>query len=106
MDNNSLEKPFTNARLAFQTDVEFNNIQVQLDVKNTDNIPPLCHCYYPQPPDADLIIEDPTFTEGVRRIGDSKETPLNGAKRKTLWKQPKKYTINCVIFVGSLFCFP
>lgn len=105
MDDNLLEKPFTNPHLTFQTDVKCNNIQAKPDIKNTDNTQPLCHCYYPQPPDADLITEDPTFTEGVRRIYDSKETPLNRTKRKSLWKQPKKFTINCVIFVGSVFCF-
>lgn len=94
MDDNSFEKPFTNARFAYQT-----------DIKNTGNILPLCHCYYLQPLDADLITVDTTFTEGVRRISDSKETPLNEAKRKSLRKQLKKFTINCVIFVAPLFCF-
>lgn len=103
MHDNLSEKPFASTWLALKTDVEYDN--TRLDVTTTNNILPLCYCHYPQPPDADLITVDSTYTKSVRRNSDSKGTPPNGVRRKSLWTLPKKFTINCVIFVGSLFCF-
>lgn len=93
---------------AIQTDVHKDGAVASAEDRNS---PMLCHCEYPQPPDADLITVDTTHADEAGCSADNtarpKKTQSNRrpSRRKSLWKRSKKMATDCVVYVTWHVCY-
>lgn len=105
MDAKYLEKQFVDLRtnLIFPNDIKLRDIVAS----DAYVLQPMCHCHYPQPPDADLITIDCTYIEDDKYFGnyDSMEVlPYRSRRNKSLWKRTKRCLTHCIVYVGWRLC--
>jgi len=109
MDATYLEKQFVDFGVKLQTNLVFPDDVTPRNVETSAAgiLQSLCHCDYPQPPDADLIAVDDTYTEGDKyhTNGRSTEVLSNQSRtHKSLWKRMTKCVVNCIVYAGCRIC--